>query len=309
MKVREKKIEDIQKSLEQKRQNLLDATEKVYIINAGRMNHGKSSLMNAVLGKEAFKVADIRQTIKNQYEEYQKNVFLVDTPGLDANSEDDQEAFKVYKKANYILYVHNPKIGELHKNELDTIGRIQDELGKDFLKDHFALVLTFCEAVPSDQMQEIIVNIKAAMKSHFGLESFPVFQISNSRYKKSLEQSDIKKKDIFLQKSNIPALRDFLDHHIQNWKEENRAVQERRFAKEIADTVLALQKIKATYLVRIKVQKAEYKTRFNELVQAFSQAIQHLEICQNEWKAEINKTKQLHSKVKELKERHRREKY
>lgn len=32
MKVREKKIEDIQKSLEQKRQNLLDATEKVYII-------------------------------------------------------------------------------------------------------------------------------------------------------------------------------------------------------------------------------------------------------------------------------------
>ncbi|MGM9517435.1 MAG: GTPase [Acidaminococcus sp.] len=93
MEVREKKIEDIQKSLEQKRQNLLDATEKVYIINAGRMNHGKSSLMNAVLGKEAFKVADIRQTIKNQYEEYQKNVFLVDTPGLDANSEDDQEAF------------------------------------------------------------------------------------------------------------------------------------------------------------------------------------------------------------------------
>ena len=80
-------------------------------------------------------------------------------------------------------------------------------------------------------------------------------------------------------------------------------MQERRFAKEIADTVLALQKIKATYLVRIKVQKAEYKTRSNELVQAFSQAIQHLEICQNEWKAEINKTKQLHSKVKELKER------
>lgn len=127
MEVREKKIKDIQKSLEQKRQNLLDATEKVYIINAGRMNHGKSSLMNAVLGKEVFKVADIRQTVKNQYEEYQKNVFLVDTPGLDANSEDDQEAFKVYKKANYILYVHNPKIGELHKNELETIGRIQDD--------------------------------------------------------------------------------------------------------------------------------------------------------------------------------------
>ena len=91
------------------------------------------------------------------------------------------------------------------------------------------------------------------MKSHFGLESFPVFQISNSRYKKSLEQSDTKKKDIFLQKSNIPVLRDFLAQHIQNWKEENRAVQEQRFAKEIADTVLALQKIKESYLVKIKI--------------------------------------------------------
>ena len=104
-------------------------------------------------------------------------------------------------------------------------------------------------------------------------------------------------------------MRDFLAQHIQNWKEENRAVQEQRFAKEIADTVLALQKIKASYLVKIKMQKKECKTRSNELVQAFSQAIQHLETCQYEWKAEIDKTKQLRSKVKELKERHRREKY
>ncbi len=76
---------------------MIDASGRIYIVNAGRMNHGKSSLLNSILGREAFRVADIRETRVNQEELYKDDVFLVDTPGLDADETDDREAFSVYK--------------------------------------------------------------------------------------------------------------------------------------------------------------------------------------------------------------------
>ena len=41
---------------------------KVNIINAGVMNHGKSSLFNSLLGKNVFPEEDIRTTVKIQIE-------------------------------------------------------------------------------------------------------------------------------------------------------------------------------------------------------------------------------------------------
>lgn len=93
-------MENIQKIVEDlsaMRQDMIDASGRIYIVNAGRMNHGKSSLLNSILGREAFRVADVRETRVNQEELYKDDVFLVDTPGLDADETDDREAFSVYK--------------------------------------------------------------------------------------------------------------------------------------------------------------------------------------------------------------------
>ena len=68
--------------------------DKVYIVNAGTTNNGKSSTFNSLLmlegkrelGQNVFKVQDVRTTVENQEAEYHNGVYLMDTPGLDRKS-------------------------------------------------------------------------------------------------------------------------------------------------------------------------------------------------------------------------------
>ena len=97
-------------------------SKKIFIVNAGRMNHGKSSLFNSLLDKQYFATGDVRTTVARSDAEFRPNVFLVDTPGLDAVDCDDKVAFDAYKKANMVekrvLKYTNIKVGfsSLEKN-------------------------------------------------------------------------------------------------------------------------------------------------------------------------------------------------
>lgn len=106
-------------------EKLQSIREDVYIVNAGRMNHGKSSLFNSLLDKNAFETGDIRVTLKKTGEYYKSHVKFIDTPGLDADKKDDEEAFEAYNDANMVIFVHTPKVGELHKDELERINQIK----------------------------------------------------------------------------------------------------------------------------------------------------------------------------------------
>lgn len=86
---------DIVQNLEQERKSLLANSKKVYLVNGGRMNHGKSSLLNSILRRDAFAVKDVHETRVNKEVKVAGNIYLVDTPGLDANTEDDTEAYEV----------------------------------------------------------------------------------------------------------------------------------------------------------------------------------------------------------------------
>ena len=48
-------LETIKKNFEKQKQALVAQGEKVYIVNAGNMNHGKSSMFNSLLDKDALK--------------------------------------------------------------------------------------------------------------------------------------------------------------------------------------------------------------------------------------------------------------
>ena len=85
------------KNVEQKIVNIVKTSDELQIVNAGFMNGGKSSLFNAILGKNVFKVKDVRCTTTSQKEKLYENIYLVDTPGLAADKEDDKQAFEVYK--------------------------------------------------------------------------------------------------------------------------------------------------------------------------------------------------------------------
>ncbi len=59
-------LPDIFTKYQQEMEDVVRAADEIYIVNAGRMNHGKSSLFNSLLDQEVFKADDVRTTVENQ---------------------------------------------------------------------------------------------------------------------------------------------------------------------------------------------------------------------------------------------------
>lgn len=146
-------INQVLSDLEKKLNEINAMKNKIYIVNAGITNNGKSSTFNSLLrlkGKlkpdasdeMAFKVKDVRTTIKNKEIEYCSGVYLLDTPGLEAEDQDEKIALDAYKKASLIVFVHKIRAGELHADEIKWISDIQKCIPADELKKHFCIVLT-----------------------------------------------------------------------------------------------------------------------------------------------------------------------
>ncbi|WP_171405950.1 GTPase domain-containing protein, partial [Acinetobacter nosocomialis] len=85
----------------------------------GKYNHGKSRLLNELIGTDIFSVADKRETIQLA-EHKQDQVRWLDAPGLDADvaAVDDRHAFEaVWTQADIRLFVHSVREGELDATE------------------------------------------------------------------------------------------------------------------------------------------------------------------------------------------------
>ncbi len=212
----------------------------INIINAGRMNHGKSSLLNSLMDSDVFKVNDVRETVVNRRVKYRDSIFFTDTPGLEANAEDDSEAFNIYSSANFILFVHTLRIGELHSEEISYLKRLCKIFPRDYLKTHMAIALTFVDSYKPDEIQAIREKIKDALASELGMDNIRFFEVSNSRYKKYQEEISEKKKQAFLKGSGICEIREFITKQAPVWQSENRALRRGQFkfckekCKEIA---------------------------------------------------------------------------
>ncbi len=212
------KVNSIVKEYEKKLQSIVSDSDKFYLVNAGRMNHGKSSLLNSLTGKidDFFEVQDRRTTVKNKEYEYDKNVYFIDTPGLNAHDKDDREAVKAYKKANLILFVHNLSVGDIRKEEINDLKTILSCFNDvNSLANKFILVLTGKDLVQSkDDLKAIKTKILFDIKNEIGIEGFKVFEISNTRYKKGLMTN----KNALVKLSGIVELHNYIDQYITNYQ-------------------------------------------------------------------------------------------
>jgi small GTP-binding protein len=101
---------------------LISRPSELQVAVYGKYNHGKSSLLNALVEKEVFKTADIRETVTIQ-SHTKESITWVDTPGLDADvyEKDDSKAKKILKKSDLLLFVHSVNEGELDAKELNFL--------------------------------------------------------------------------------------------------------------------------------------------------------------------------------------------
>jgi hypothetical protein len=111
-------------------QAMLDKLEHGHLHLAvfGRVSTGKSSLLNALIGEQAFSVSPLhgetRQSSMRAWNEVQAGgVFLIDTPGLDESGGEDREAMarEVAGRADLVVFVLDSDITDTELRALRTL--------------------------------------------------------------------------------------------------------------------------------------------------------------------------------------------
>lgn len=168
----------------------------------GKYNHGKSRLLNELIGTDIFSVADKRETV-NLTEHLHDNVRWLDAPGLDADvaAIDDDYAFDaVWTDADIRLFVHSIREGELDATEHQLLQQLIQDI--EYNQRQTILVLTQIDQI-SDQ--EIFEHIKQLIASQIPqLNALPV---SATRHRQGIENS----KSLLVEKSGIVTLRTALE--------------------------------------------------------------------------------------------------
>lgn len=283
-------LKTIVQNYEDKLNQIISDSDKFYLVNAGRMNHGKSSLLNSLTGEveDVFEVQDKRTTVKNKTYQYNKNIYFIDTPGLNAHDSDDQEAIKAYKQANIILFVHNLSVGDIRKEEIRDIKTIISCFNNiDNLANKFVLVLTGKDAIQSkDDLNNIKNKVLLDIKNETGLTGFKVFTVSNTTYKNGLKNN----KNKLIEHSGIKLLHEYIDSFIMS---SNSEIQDR--ICERIDLETAKVKIKLQLLIDERNEKImkekevfiEFRNRINDILSSrfyiIEKANERLNRCMDEF--------------------------
>lgn len=168
----------------------------------GKYNHGKSRLLNELIGHDTFAVADRRETVKLS-DSVRQGVRWLDAPGLDADvgTEDDRHALHAaWLHSDIRLFVHAAKEGELDAGELALLA----ELGADGerTKRQTLFVLSQVDQLADDAELEKVRHAIGAQLPGIALRG-----VSSTRHRKGLEEG----KKLLLEKSGMPLLRAELD--------------------------------------------------------------------------------------------------
>lgn len=164
----------------------------------GKYNHGKSRLLNELMGEDKFAVADKRETTTlNNY--IRNQVRWLDAPGLDAdvNYNDDQCAqLAVWQQSDIRLFVHSLREGELDAQEVVLLAALQ----ADEYKTRRQTIVVFTQI---DQLgnEEILHQITERLEQQGTLDN--ALYVSAQRHRQGIE----KNKTLLVEKSGISQLK------------------------------------------------------------------------------------------------------
>ena len=127
---------------------------------AGDFQRGKSSFVNALLGRNASEMGRGRSTThSNSVYELSPSVSIIDTPGFNANNEDNGTAASAIDKANVVVYIHESKqLGETGAGIFNLVR----EQGKRLI---FLLNCMNSEKWAPDENKDIVKVIEAELEN------------------------------------------------------------------------------------------------------------------------------------------------
>lgn len=264
-----KKIFDIKNRSEQLALGADSASSKPIIAVCGLMNSGKSYLLNMLtqhIDQEYFKTADQRETTANKTLETEQYIYL-DTPGLDANAQDDAIAQQGIAEADIVLFVHQPQ-GELDPSELAFLRQLKDRFGKS-AKHSITIVISKIDKEPASKIDAIDKEVQKQCKEKLGTV-FTTFQVSNTRYKTGISQQ----KNGLIQASNIDAL-------VQHLKKATPKIHQARQNKRAAGIEALMAEID-TLTQELRDEKAAIQQAISEQFSHFNAQMEALQVFLSE---------------------------
>ncbi len=187
-------------------------------MNIGVLGHyqtGKSTLINCLMGELVCAMGDgaISTTKKNSKHLFREGVFLIDTPGMDANAQDDAETSSIVKQLDFSIIVLQNK--EISTKDLVAINLLQ-KFGVPIL------VLINCTDYAnknkwnpqSDFNKTILRNVEATLQNKLLVCGIEILLVNLQWYWYAIE--GYKKEDGEKQNEVIERVNYLLGHNIDN---------------------------------------------------------------------------------------------
>lgn len=220
-----------------------DITEEKPTVAAwGLMNAGKSHLLNMLtnhIETEYFRTNDIRETREIKKFEAEEFIFM-DTPGVDANHDDDRLALSGAEKADIILFVHQPQ-GELEKIEIDYLRKIKKSFGQ-YAEKNIILVLSKSDIESAENIE--LIKKRMLTQCHETLGFTPIcYAVSGSRFQAGVTKNQTG----LIRASHLTELAEHLDSlkiDISAIKRERQLIAVKETIKEFRQEERALQEKK-----------------------------------------------------------------
>ncbi|CAO3440961.1 GTPase [Azospirillum endophyticum] len=232
----------------------LAAGDEPIVTVIGKYNHGKSRLLNELVGRDVFAVADRRETTTLSVWLH-RGVRWLDAPGLDADvgTEDDRHALQAaWLKSDIRLFVHTAKEGELDAKELALL----DELRKDALRTRRQTLFVLTQI---DQLVDEGELGKVQAAIHKQVTDTTVHTVSATRHRQGVERA----KKLLVDRSGIPSLQALLEDALGRVPDA-RAHEARLLFGEIRDELDELHARQARTLEALCRNQVQQRQAFDE---------------------------------------------
>ena len=236
---------------------LADAAWPVVTV-IGKYNHGKSRLLNEMIGHAAFSVADKRETIALA-EHVHDGVCWLDAPGLDADvatADDDHALRAIWLQSDIRLFVHAAKEGELDATERSLLHALRQD-GQRTLRQTLFVASQVDQLADAQQLQQVVDAMAAQVPD------CELHLVSSTRYRQGLEGG----KALLVERSGIPALQSALQQAVKRVPQA-RAHETALLLAETRTELEQLQHTRQVLLSDLSAQQAQQRQRFDSDLRA-----------------------------------------